>query len=411
MQKKTILFIGGGKEAIPGIKCAKKIGYKTIVSDMSIEAPGKKYADYFIKASTYDHNITVKKAIFFNEKIKKINGVMSLSADVPYTVASVAKKLKLKSISLRTAKIFSNKYLMKKKFKELGISIPKFHLIKNFKDLENKIDKYKTSIIKPVDSRGARGVYILDKNNLKSLYNKSIKYSLSKKLILEEFLNGPQLSTETIILKGRAYTVGVSDRNYEFLKKFKPNIIENGSDMPSKFQKIFISKINDLMQKISKNLGIENATLKGDLVIHKDKLFVIEVAARLSGGYFSSHMIPASSGVNLLKVAIKMNMQEKIPKNDIILRNKNFVSQRFLFFDPGKVKNIRTPKWIKKSNNVILFENILKKNYNIKQITNHTDRVGQVIVKAKKKSEAIKIATKICKSISVSSIKIVTETI
>ena len=95
MSKKTILFIGGGKEAIPGVKCAKKIGYTTIISDKSQKAPAKEYADYFIKASTYDHKETIKKALTFNKKIKKIDGVMSLSADVPFTVASVAKKLKL----------------------------------------------------------------------------------------------------------------------------------------------------------------------------------------------------------------------------------------------------------------------------------------------------------------------------
>ena len=156
------------------------------------------------------------------------------------------------------------------------------------------------------------------------------------------------------------------------------------------------------MQKIAIKMGIENATLKGDLVIHKNKIFIIEVAVRLSGGYFSSHMIPTSSGVNLLDVAIKMHMQENILNSDIKLKNKNFVSQRYLFFDPGKIKKVKIPKWIKKSKNIILFENILKKNYVIKKITNHTDRVGQVIVKANKKSEAIKIAKKICESISIS---------
>ena len=402
MSKKTILFIGGGKEAIPGVKCAKKIGYTTIISDKSQKAPAKEYADYFIKASTYDHKETIKKALTFNKKIKKIDGVMSLSADVPFTVASVAKKLKLRSIPLRAAKIFSNKYLMKKKFEEIGVLIPKFHLIRNIKDLKNKVYHFKTSIIKPVDSRGARGVFIVDKNNLINLFNSSIKHSLSKKLILEEFLHGPQLSTETIILKSKAFTVGVSDRNYEYLEKFKPNVIENGSDMPSKFQTKYLNKINNLMQKIAIKMGIENATLKGDLVIHKNKIFIIEVAVRLSGGYFSSHMIPTSSGVNLLDVAIKMHMQENILNSDIKLKNKNFVSQRYLFFDPGKIKKVKIPKWIKKSKNIILFENILKKNYVIKKITNHTDRVGQVIVKANKKSEAIKIAKKICESISIS---------
>ena len=401
-EKKTILFIGGGKESIPGVKYAKKIGYKTVISDKSIKAPAKKYSDYFIKASTYDHKSTIKKATIFNRKIRKINGVMSLSADVPFTVASVAKKIKLRSISLKAAKIFSNKYLMKKKFREYGISVPNFYLIKNFNELKKKINYFKVAIIKPIDSRGARGVYIVDKNNLKELYNNSLKYSPSKKLILEEFLDGPQLSTETVILKNKPFTLGVSDRNYEYLKKFRPNIIENGSDMPSKYQKKYLNKINALMKKISFNLGIKNATLKGDLVIHKNKLFVIEVASRLSGGYFSSHMIPSSSGVNLLDIAIKIHLQEAVLLNNLKKKNNIYVSQRYFFSRPGKVKKITIPQWIEKSKNIVFFENNLKKNYLIKKLTNHTDRIGQVIVKAKTKNNAIKLAEKVCKSIQIS---------
>ena len=366
LPKKAILFIGAGKEAIPGVKYAKKIGYTTIVSDKSYKAPAKRFSDYFIKASTYDYKSTVKKALNFNKKIKKINGVMSLSADVPFTVANVAKKLKLRSIPLKTAKIFSDKYLMKKKFRELGLMIPKFYLIKNLKDLENKIHKFKIAIIKPVDSRGARGVFVVNKTNFKNLFKESMKYSISKKLILEEFLDGPQLSTESIILNSKVFTVGVSDRNYEYLKKFKPNIIENGSDMPSKFQKEYLYKINNVIKKIALNLDIKNATLKGDLVIHKNRIYIIEIAARLSGGYFSSHMIPATSGINLLDTSIKIHLKENVLVDNIKLKKINFVSQRYFFFNPGRVKKITIPKWIKKSKNIIFYENILKKNFVIK---------------------------------------------
>tara|TARA_B110000971_G_C20020462_1_gene506058 strand:- start:518 stop:1732 length:1215 start_codon:yes stop_codon:yes gene_type:complete len=401
LPKKTILFIGGGKEAIPGVKYAKKIGYKTIISDKSNKAPAKKHSDYFIKASTYDQKLTVKKAIIFDKKVTKINGVMSLSADVPVTVASVAKKLKLRSISLKAAKVFSDKYLMKKKFQEYGILVPRFYLIKNFDELKDKISLFKTAIIKPIDSRGARGVYIVGKQNLKKLFNDSMNYSTTKKLILEEFLDGPQLSTETVIVQNKAYTLGVSDRNYEYLKKFKPNVIENGSDMPSKFQKKYLIKINNLMQKIALNLGIKNATLKGDLVIHKNKVFIIEVASRLSGGYFSSHMIPSSTGINLIDIAIKIHVRENILKNDLKVKCNNYISQRYFFSKPGRVKKVIIPKWIRKSKNIVFFEKGFKKNSIVKRLTNHTDRVGQVIVKSKNKSQSINLAKKVCKSIQI----------
>ena len=52
-----------------------------------------------------------------------------------------------------------------------------------------------------------------------------LKFS-NKKIILEEYLKGQQLSTESIISNYNVKTVGISDRNYEFLKRFEPNIMK-----------------------------------------------------------------------------------------------------------------------------------------------------------------------------------------
>jgi biotin carboxylase len=290
---------------------------------------------------------------------------------------------------------------MKKSFDKLGLNIPNYFLIKNLHDLKKNINYIKKAIIKPVDSRGARGVYVINKkeNNLKKLFNNSIKYSPSKKLILEEFLEGPQLSTESIILNNKVLTVGVSDRNYEYLNRFKPHVIENGSDMPSKFEGKFLNKINNIIKKICLHLNIKNGTIKGDLVISNNKIFIIEAAIRLSGGYFSSHMIPHSSGINLIDLAIKIHLKKKLKLKRI--KKKSFVTQRFLFTNPGKVKKIIIPKWIKNSKNIILFECNIKKGSFVKKITNHTDRIGQVIVKANSKNKAIKLAIKICNSVKI----------
>ena len=51
--------------------------------------------------------------------------------------------------------------------------------------------------------------------------------------MIEKYIEGPQLSTESIIINGKCYTIGFSDRNYEYLNKFSPYIIENGGDLPS----------------------------------------------------------------------------------------------------------------------------------------------------------------------------------
>jgi len=398
--KKVVLIIGGNIETVPAVKIAKKFGYITVITDDNINAPAKKFSDYFLKVSTYDIDQSIKMVVNFNKKIK-IDAVMSMTTDVPLTVSKIASKLKLPNIPINTTKIFTDKYLMKKKLKQIRIPIPKFYLIKNFNDLKKKIQILDICIIKPVDSRGARGVYIINHNtkNLKTLYEKSKSFSSKKKIIVEEFLKGQQLSTETIISNYKVKTIGISDRNYEFIKRFQPNVIENGSDLPSKFHNKYIKEIDKIVRKISIKLNIKNGTMKGDLVIHKNKIYVIEFAPRLSGGYFSSIMIPKSSEVNLIELAIKIHLGEKINLNQINYKLKKYVTQRFFFPKPGIVKKIRINKNLLKKRGVEYFQCYLKKGDKINNLTDHTGRAGQVITSSNSKKVAIELANKICNSI------------
>ncbi len=142
MRKKIILVVGGGIESIPGITHLQKEGHEILVVDKSAKAPSKKISNYFIKSSIYNIQHTVKKVIIFN-KLRKIDAVLSLSADVPLTVAKCAKALKLHSIPIKAAKIFSDKLLMKKFFKRNRINTPFFKSISSLKDLKKKLNRKK----------------------------------------------------------------------------------------------------------------------------------------------------------------------------------------------------------------------------------------------------------------------------
>ena len=125
---KTILIISGSNEAIPGIQLAKKMGLYVVVSDMNYNAPGFQYADARIIASTYDVDSTVKKAKYYDSNIKKIDGVMCIAADVPFTVASIAKELRLPGITVEAAKLATNKLAMKNKFQQVYRAMLSFGL-------------------------------------------------------------------------------------------------------------------------------------------------------------------------------------------------------------------------------------------------------------------------------------------
>lgn len=394
---KRILVIGAGIEQIYGYKLAKKMGILTVGTDMNPLAPAFEFADDKVIASTRDTEGTweeLKKYV----KHKRINGVMTLANDVPYTVAYVANKLGLPGISLESARLASNKLAMKNKFFKDGVVIPEFCEIESVEQLKNKIKEWKYRvIIKPIDNRGARGVLRLTKGiDLNWTFREALNNSDLNRVMIEKFVEGSQVSTEGFVLCGKCYTVAFSDRNYEYLEKYSPYIIENGGTMSSNLPDGIINEIAELMQKAVGSLGIKNGPVKGDIVVDKDeKPYVIEIAARLSGGYFCTDLIPLAVGVDLVKITMLQALGEKIDENELIPKHKNYVAIRYWFPKVGKLKSIPNVNEIKNEEFVFTTEIHKKPGEVIKSIQKHPDRLGFVITYGESYEKAAERAVKI----------------
>lgn len=392
---KTIIMIGAGVEQVPGIKLARKMGLFVIAADRQQKAPGFKYADEFAVISTYDVENMVQFAIKYNRK-RKIDGVMTVASDVPLTVASVANALGLPGNSIKTAKLASNKLLMKRRFAKDGVSIPKFSGVKNVKEIKEFIKKYRYPVVlKPVDSRGARGVLRLTGGvNLEWAFKKSKGESPTKQVMIEKFLNGLQISSESIIYDDCFITPGLSNRNYEYLEKFSPYIIENGGDLPACLSKRQQLKVDELLIKAAKSLGIKRGSLKGDIVYTKDGPKVIEIAARLSGGWFATDEIPLSTGVNIVKAVINMSLGIKPDFKKLVPVYQKYVTQRYIFSDEGRIIKISGLAKARKLSNVKKIGINIGQGRIVGEINNHTKRTGFVITVADTRRKSIAAAKK-----------------
>ena len=389
---KTLLIISGGIEAIPGIQKAKEMGLYVIVSDGDNNAPGFSFADDQIIASTYDVELTVKKSKNYNNNIRKIDGVICVASDVPLTVASVAKELSIPGVTVESALLSSDKIAMKNQFFLDNVSIPKYKELFNIEELKSTIKNWGFPlIIKPVDNRGARGVVrINNETDIDWAWDFARQNSLTKRIMVEEFLEGPQVSTESIIINGNCFTIGFSDRNYELLDEYFPFIIENGGDLPSFLPENIQNDIKNLVSQASNSIGVKNGIVKGDIVVNNEKPYIIEVATRLSGGYFCSHEIPLNTGVDFLSNAIKIALGELVNENDLSIKENRYVSQRYLFPEAGRViKKINGINNLKKMEFVKFFDIRVKENSIIPETTSHPARAGLVIVTGKSRLEAI----------------------
>jgi biotin carboxylase len=158
--------------------------------------------------------------------------------------------------------------------------------------------------------------------------------------MVEQYLSGPQVSTESVIVNGVCYTPGFSDRNYEYLERYAPFFIENGGDLPSHLSPDIQAKVKDVVGRAAAALGITNGTVKGDIVVHKGEPHVIELAARLSGGFFCTREIPLNTGVDFIGAAIRVALGEHVSADELEPKHSNAVIQRYAFPNPGKVMKV-----------------------------------------------------------------------
>ena len=391
---RTLLILGAGIDQYYPIKVAKEEGLRVLTVDSNPNSPCFKFADEVSVVSNRDINAIKKLCDDSSYRGFPVVGVLVMGTDIPHIAAELASYLNIPGPTIETGILTTNKYLMKSVLSKAGVAVPWFALISNFTMLQRLMQQHggKTFVIKPTDRSGARGVFIVSPTHpdLKDLFLQAQLESYSGEVILEEFIEGNQISTESILWQGKAYTPGFVDRNYEMLERFAPSVIENGGIHPSEITDLLKVKIKCLVEQAALALGIVNGVAKGDVVIANDGTpMIIEMAARLSGGDFSESLIPLGCGVNIVKVAIQIATGNVPNISELNDRMEKYVANRYFFGLPGRLISIRGLEDVRALPWVSKLEVYVKPGDIIKQIRFHAGRLGVFIVTAENRNELL----------------------
>lgn len=342
MHQKTLLIISGGIEAAEAARRAREMGHAVVVSDRDPHAPGFAFADSCLIADVYGPDETAAAAERYSRKIRRIDGVLCVAADAPVTAATVAKRLGLPGLPLAVAQMACDKLAMKQAFQAAGVAVPWFAPVTSPANLRDIVaERGSDLVIKPVDSRGSRGVQrLVQVSDLRAAFLLAHGHSPTQRVMVEQYLPGPQVSTESIVIGGACHTPGFSDRNYEFLDRYAPFFVENGGDLPSALPAAIQEKVKTLVARAAAALGVRDGTVKGDVVVHDGTPHMIELAARLSGGFFCTREIPLNTGVDFIGAAIRQALGETVMAQDVTPRQQTHVVQRYAFPAPGTVTAI-----------------------------------------------------------------------
>ena len=224
--------------------------------------------------------------------------------------------------------------------------------------------------------------------------------------MVEEYLDGLQISTESIMHKGKAYTPGFADRNYEMLEIYAPNIIENGGWVPSIVTLEQRTAVEILVEQAALALGVTEGVVKGDVVLTDRGPVMIEMAARLSGGDFCESLIPIGCGVNIVEAAINVAIGHQPDLGKLRPQWNRGVVNRYFFPEPGRLVSIEGvdevihKEWIKK------LEFWYKPGDIVPKVKSHADRFGVFLATGDTRQKAVERARWVYKTI-----KIITEPI
>lgn len=387
--KQRILVLGGSRQAEEGLKHLAAMGLELVVCDFDLRAPGFRHATHQILASVYHIEECLPAVEAFHTK-HPIDGVMCLACDVPHIVARIAKSLGLPGISLAAADRAIDKLAMKQQFEADGIAIPNYWAVLSAKEIKDiQRTQYPELVVKPVDSRGSKGVSRLKEGGDAAwAYDYALANSPTGQVMVEEYIAGPQVSTESIIIDGQAVTPALSDRSYEFLEKYYPYIVENGGDMPSALPAAVTERIKTLVEQAAASLGVTNGIVKGDIVVRDSRPYVIELAARLSGGYYCTHQIPFSTGINLVEACARMALGEKLDPANWQAQKHTHVSTRWKLVEPGFVEKVPDTTAPQSSIGVLAFEHWLNEGDEISVAKNAAASVAMVQAEGNSQLEA-----------------------
>lgn len=371
----NVLILPGGKWQKSLLHKAKELGHRTFVVSPEQNPPCRKEADGFLQADIFDVD-TISDFC----KIQNIEAVLSDECDIAIPViADLGERLNLHTLSRKTARLYTDKFMMREFCKEQGLRYPEYRLCKRPDDAAALLNEVrKPIIIKPLDSNASHGVFtIKSENDIYKHFDEALSYSRRMKMVLaERYIKGTEFTIDGIKTPKRHFTLAVSEKKhfehneniaYELFFKHKNDCFDYDK----------LREIND--QFVTKS-GLEYGLTHAEYKIEDGEYYLIEIGARGGGNEISSLVTQYMSGYDTYKYLIECalgNIREK----DFSLQSKYEERAAVLYFfktpaGGGKVKNVYGEEFLKNESDIFDYALNFKVGEQIGDALNDSARIG-----------------------------------
>ncbi|MEI5989600.1 ATP-grasp domain-containing protein [Enterococcus crotali] len=262
---------------------------------MKNDGIGSMEADVFTEINI----INIDEVIHY-VKENNINLIYSVGSDIAMPVVSKVSELTglPHFISSEVAQRCNKKDLMRSFLGEGFKGNIKFQALSNVEDFEFQIFGEYPIFLKPADSQGQRGVIKINSHQqLLQEFENTKSYSRSNLVIIEKYVDGPEISVNGYLVNGVLKVCEVSDR--VTWQKFEGLIHKH--ILPAHFSDEIFEKTARLLQMSASKMGIINGPVYAQMKVEQEEPYIIEITPRLDGCHMWN-LIYQTKNFNLLKL-------------------------------------------------------------------------------------------------------------
>ena len=380
--KKKVMVLGAGPYQLPAIRKAQNMGCEVVATDMNPNAVGLKVADY-----PYGGDLKDIEGCLQIAKKHHIDAILTVAVEVAVkTVAAIAAELDLPGISPEAAAIATDKSLMRESFDKFGVPSPVSLRCWSLEEAQTASQKIGFPVVvKPADNAGSRGVSKVDTpTEIPAAYQMALAHSQKGLVLVEEFMEGVEISVEAFVYKGQVYIMTLSDK----IRSEPPVLLDTTVLFPSNHLLDIQNSAQEVASRAIKATGIDMSTVHSELMVTSEGPKMVELAARGAGFRVFTDIIPWVTGIDVVEELIKIALGME---PDLDVKYHRGAVLRFPEVPPGIVKRVIGVDEARVIKGVFDLDVYVEPGDTVQPLRSGSDRVWHIISMVESRREAVRV--------------------
>lgn len=200
---------------------------------------------------------------------------------------------------------------------------------------------------------------------------------------MEEYMSGIEVSVETLSVDGVCHVIQITDK----LTTGAPHYVEMGHSQPTKYGGEIAERIAEVAKAANRAIGIKDGPSHTEIIVTAEGPKIVEIGARLGGDNITTHLVPLSTGVNMVECCIKIALGEK---PDIEHKWSKGAAIRYFQQTAGVVKSIEGIEEAEKVSGIQQISVVHDVGEEVTDVISSGSRMGFVIAQDENAEIAIK---------------------